>query len=517
MPGTIEDIPVSGPGTPARQAEPFFLVVFGASGDLTSRKLLPAIYNLHCQGLLHDKSRVIGFARTEMTDDGFRDALRKATREALRCDGRGVDDAGWRLFASRLHYVRGDYGEAEGFQALRSRIAELSAGNGAAPPNTLWYLATPPQAFPAVVEQLDAAGLARKGATGAPWSRLVVEKPFGRDLASARELNRRIGQAFAEEQVFRIDHYLGKETVQNILVLRFANSIFEPIWNHKYVHHVQITAAEADGVARRGRYYDSAGAIRDMVQNHTMHLLCLVAMEPPFALEAGAVRDEKVQVLRALRPIPPQCAPENVVLGQYAPGKADGLDVPGYLQESDVSPDSRTETFAALRVMIDNWRWAGVPFFIRTGKHLPARRTEISVHFRSVPQVLFNAPPHGPLTPNVLAMRIQPDEGIHMEFQVKKPGLAMQIRPLEMSFSYAEGFGAAPPEAYQRLLLDAALGDATLFTRGDEVDAAWQFLTPVLEGCSQCRGPLPQYPAGTWGPQQAQRLLAAEGDRWHVR
>ncbi|MBE3070372.1 MAG: glucose-6-phosphate dehydrogenase, partial [Planctomycetes bacterium] len=373
---------------------------------------------------------------------------------------------------------------------------------------------TPPSAFLDIVGGLAASGLARPGACGAPWSRIIIEKPFGRDLASARALNAAVLGVFAEGQVFRIDHYLGKETVQNILVLRFANSIFDPLWNQKHVDHVQVTVAETSGVERRGPYYEQAGALRDMLQCHIMHLVSLVAMEPPVALEPDAIRDEKVKVMRSLRPIPPACVAEGVVRAQYAAGTAGGQPAAGYRQEADVAPDSATETYVAMKVFIDNWRWAGVPFYLRTGKRMPVRMTEISVHFKAVPRVLFGALARGPLEPNVLAIRIQPNDGISMRFQVKVPGPAMQVEPYQMDFGYADAFQRAP-EAYERLLLDAALGDSTLFTRSDEVEAAWAFVQPILDGCrTRPVRDLPTYPAGSWGPQEADDLIAADGRQW---
>jgi len=365
-----------------------------------------------------------------------------------------------------------------------------------------------------VIEQLRDAGLARRGAVEAPWARLILEKPFGRDLASARQLNALLGAAFSENQIFRIDHYLGKETVQNILVLRFANSIFEPIWNHKHVDHVQITVSETIGVEGRGAYYEQAGALRDIVQNHMMHLLCLVAMEAPTSLAPDAVRDEKVKVLGVLRPIARECLANGVVRGQYGPGEVLGRAAPGYVEEDGVPEDSDTETFVAFQALVDNWRWAGVPFYLRTGKRMPARITEVSVHFRALPQVLFNAPPFGPMPPNILALRIQPNEGISMRFQVKVPGPAMRIEPFQMDFGYTGAFGREPPDAYERLLLAAALGDPTLFTRSDEVEAAWAFVGPVIEGCRGRPTKLPVYPAGSWGPQEADALIGADGRAW---
>jgi len=511
---TLKDITFSAAEARKAAPEPFILVVFGASGDLTHRKLIPAVFGLDCQGMLPAAARVIGYARSEMTDERFREGLREGAQ--LSCEGRPLDEAGWRRFAERLSYHRGSYGRAEDFVALRERI-ERSAAEGGAAANCLFYLATPPGAFVSILRGLDEAGLARRGRREAPWSRVIIEKPFGEDLASARMLNEEAGRVFDERQIYRIDHFLGKETVQNLMVLRFANSIFEPIWHQKHVDHVQITVSESLGAEGRVGFYEQAGAIRDIVQNHMMHLLCLVAMEPPASLGADAIRDEKVKVLRALRPMTPQCVPGGVVRAQYAAGQIGGQHVGGYRELDRVAPDSTTETFVAFKAHVDNWRWSGVPFYLRTGKRLPVRRTAISIHFKPVPQVLFNAPPTGPLSPNVLTVRVQPDEGISMEFHVKVPGAAMRIRRHKMEFGYAESFGAAPPNAYQRLLLDAALGDATLFTRDDEVEAAWEYVGPLIEGCRQQAGkPLPTYPAGTWGPPRAERLIAEDGNRWHV-
>ena len=489
------------------EPEPFALVIFGASGDLTRRMLVPAVYSLFREGLLPEGSRVVGFARRAKSDAAFRGELREGVAAHARL--RLGDD--WDAFASRLHYVQGDYQGGASFTALRQRLDELAEAEGA-PRNALFYLATPPTVFETIAEHLDGAGLADES-TG--WSRLIVEKPFGHDLASAQALNARIERCFAEHQVYRIDHYLGKETVQNILVLRFANALFEPIWNQKYVNHVQITVAETVGVEQRGSYYDHAGALRDMVQNHMMHLLCLVGMEAPNSLDGKAVRDEKVKVLKALRPMPTACVAERVVRAQYAAGEAGGKTLPGYRAEEGVAPDSTTETYVAVKTFIDNWRWAGVPFYLRTGKALPAKITEIGIHFKPVPHVLFNAPPFGPMVPNVLALRIQPNEGIMLQFQVKVPGHGVRIQPFKMDFGYAASFGAEPPDAYERLLLDAALGDTTLFTRSDEVEAAWAFLQPILDGCAERPvRELPTYAAGSWGPKEADELIEADGRQW---
>ena len=485
--------------------EPFTLVIFGASGDLTRRKLVPALYDLFREGLLPDDFAVIGFARREKTDESFRAELAEGTKAFAR--GGRFDEAAWAAFAPKIHYHRSTFQDPEGFRTLRERLTG----------NRLFYLAVQPNAIETVIGQLRDAGLAEQGDGGRPWSRVIIEKPFGRDLASSRDLNATLATAFGEGQVFRIDHYLGKETVQNLLVLRFANSIFEPIWNQKYVDHVQIAVSETIGTEGRGAYYEQAGALRDIVQNHIMHLLCLVAMEAPVSLDADAVRDEKVKLLRALRPIPDECVTSGVVRAQYTAGTRSGKDVPGYREEDGVAPDSCTETFVAFKALIDNWRWAGVPFYVRTGKRLPARITEISVHFKTVPQVLFNTPELGPMRPNVLAIRIQPNEGISLRFQVKVPGPTVEIEPFQMDFGYGTSFGKEPPDAYERLLLDAALGDATLFTRGDEVEAAWQFVAPIVSCCEACSlYPLPTYAAGTWGPNEADDLIEADGRKWEI-
>jgi glucose-6-phosphate 1-dehydrogenase len=494
--------------------EPFTLVIFGATGDLTHRKLIPAVFNLFCQNLLPQDFSVIGFARREYDDQLFRQQLRQSL-ESLSPD-RPIDEECWARFTQKVFYHQTELTEPDGYHSLRQRIERETAQNQT-PGNSLFYLATPPEYFTEIINQLNQAGLAHRGAYCSPWSRIIIEKPFGRDLETARALNAHVGEVFDERQIYRIDHYLGKETVQNLLVFRFANSIFEPIWNQKYIDHVQIAVLEEIGIGTRGAYYDQAGAIRDIVQNHMMHLLSLVAMEPPVALEADAVRDEKVKILKALRPMPAECVGNHVVRAQYAAGTSAGKQVPGYLEESGVADGSLTETFVAMKVFIDNWRWAGIPFYLRTGKCMPVRITEIDIHFRSVPDVLFNTGDFGPMQPNLLAIRIQPNEGISLQFQVKTPGPEMRIQPFKMDFGYAGSFGKAPPEAYERLLLDAALGDSTLFARGDEVDAAWSYLTNILQGCAgQPVKKLPQYPAGTWGPTEGDELLATDNRFWSL-
>jgi len=494
--------------------EPFILVIFGASGDLTRRKLIPAVYSLFRQGFGPEKFSVVGFARRPQTDAGFAEAMRRGIETFARAKTADEPKDLWARFAARLFYHRGEFHEPKDYQSLRERLEGMAKKDGV-PGNYIFYLATQPDFFGPIAERLREAGLTRSNAQGSPWSRLIIEKPFGHDLASARELNRFLQSAFAEGQVFRIDHYLGKEAVQNILVFRFANSIFEPIWNQKYVDHVQITMSEEIGVEGRGPYYDKMGALRDMVQNHMMNLLSFVAMESPMDVSSRAVRDEKVKVLQSLRAIPRVCAVNGVVRAQYAAGTCRGKPVPGYRQEPGVAPGSLTETFVAFKANVDNWRWAGVPFYLRTGKRLPRRLTQISVHFKPVPQILFNADPEKQLPPNTLTLRIQPDEGIFLRFQQKVPGMAMDIQPFEMQFGYGAAFGKPPPEAYERLLLDAAFGDSTLFIRNDEVEAAWEYLDPIIEGCSGARGgQLPTYPAGTWGPKEADDLIRADGREW---
>jgi glucose-6-phosphate 1-dehydrogenase len=487
-------------------ADPFSIVIFGATGDLTSRKLIPALFGLYVQNLLPEKFRIIAFARRPMSDEEFRVTLRPKTG-----DGKSSDR--WADFAGHVVYHQGNFDDPADFQALRERLLQ----DNHLARNILYYFATPPDHFPTLVRQIEQAGLAieKSGETG--WKRVIVEKPFGRDLTSALQLNRQLQDTFSEDQIYRIDHYLGKETVQNLLVFRFANSIFEPLWNNKYIDHIQITVAESVGVEDRGGYYDRAGALRDIVQNHMMHLLALMAMEAPTSLRPDDVRTEKVKLLRALRPIPPSCAANGIIRGQYAAGTGHGQPVCGYREESRVAADSTTETFAAMKTCIDNWRWAGVPFYLRTGKRLAARITDIGVHFKPVPRVLFNSGAFGSMAPNVLAIRIQPDEGIMLQFQVKHPGPGMKIEPLKMQFGYADTYHHSPPEAYQRLLLDAAAGDSTLFTRDDEVEAAWAFLSPVIEGCcSSPDSPIYFYPAGSWGPKEADQLLSSDGRKWDI-
>jgi glucose-6-phosphate 1-dehydrogenase len=487
-----------------RGATPCAVVIFGGSGDLARRKLLPALYNLHRDRLLPGSFAVVGVGRREMQDEKFVESMRDGVRSHSR---RPFSDDLWSQIAGGLSYVSAGH-EVEDYRKLAAHLERLDRDRGTGG-NRLFYLATPPGAFAGIVDNLREAGLHRPG-SGGDWARIVLEKPIGRDLASALELNRAVNEVFDEETVFRIDHYLGKETVQNLLVFRFANAIFEPLWNQKYVDHVQITVAESIGVEGRGGYYEAAGATRDMVQNHIFQLLCLTAMEPPVSLDADAIRNEKVKVLQALRPIDAGGVFDSTVRAQYGAGVVDGERVAGYNEEADVAKDSRTETFIAHRLFVDNWRWAGVPFFLRSGKRLPKRVSEIALRFRDVPHRLFDQPQ----TTNTLALRIQPDEGITLKFDSKVPGPKPRIRPVSMDFRYGTSFGLEPPEAYERLILDAMLGDSTLFIRRDEVEASWQYIDSLIGSWEGDASPLPGYSAGSWGPEQAEELLERDGRSW---
>ena len=502
---TITTAPVSDSAT-----DPCTIVIFGASGDLTARKLMPALYNLALDGRLPPGLAVVGYSRTKWSNDAFREEARKNVEEHSR---RPLDPEVWDSFASGLFYSHGGYDDPEGHDRLNEKLREVEAERGIGG-NRLYYLAVPPTTFVDIIEQLGRCR--EQSAAGEGWSRVIIEKPFGVDLASARELNRAVHSVFSEDDVYRIDHYLGKETVQNIIVFRFANGIMEPIWNRRYVDHVQITVSESLGVGHRGSYYDGSGALRDMVQNHIMQLLALIAMEPPLAIDGLSVRDEKVKVLNAVRLFDNDEVALATARGQYGPGWVAGEEAPAYRAEEGVPDDSRTETFAAMRLFIDSWRWAGVPFYLRTGKRLPKRSTEIAITFKPAPQLLFQDfvdEPH--LEPNVLSIRIQPNEGISLKFLTKVPGSPPRLRPAAMDFLYGTSFVIQSPSAYETLLLDALQGDATLFTRSDEVVAAWTIMDRVLNGWhSMPPLELPNYEAGTWGPAAADELIERDGRKW---
>lgn len=487
------------------------LVIFGASGDLTQRKLMPALYSLAHDGLLPAGQTIIGFARPELTDEAWRTAMRDACNKFARV--RPVDEAVWENFAKGIFYVKGDFNDPEAYLRLNQRLQECDRTRGTGG-RRIYYLAVPPNFFPVISEFLGAEKMVNDPERGGPFTRVIIEKPFGHDLASAKELNRVAVTTFRERQVFRIDHYLGKETVQNLLVLRFANGIFEPFWNRQYIDHVQFTVAETVGVEKRGGYFETAGITRDIIQNHMLQLVSLIGMEPPVAYEPDAVRDEKVKVLRALREFPRGSEGECAVRGQYTDGSVLGEPAPAYRKEPSVSPESRVETYSAIKLFIDNWRWADVPFYVRAGKRLPKRVTDISIHFRSAPYPLFNKMQTLRMQSNVLAIRIQPDEGISLKFDSKVPGPTVRTAPVTMEFRYATSFGAEPPEAYERLLLETMLGDSTLFARRDEVETAWAWIDPLLRAwASDGRAPEP-YPAGTWGPEAADKLIEKEGRKW---
>lgn len=488
-----------------RRAPAGALVIFGASGDLTARKLIPAVASLARRRLLPSAFAVVGVARSPMSDDDFR-----AKMIAAVPDG----GPGWHELVKGFRYVSGDYGGADTMERLCSVLDSLDTDLGTGG-NRLFYLATPPAVFEAVADALGACGLSHSSA-GQGFARLVIEKPFGRDLGSARSLDAALHRSFEEAQIYRIDHYLGKETVQNVLALRFANAIFEPIWDRRYLDHVQITVAEALGVEHRGGFYETAGALRDIVQNHVMQVLSLTLMEPPATIDAQGIRDEKVKALRAVKVMAVEQVATDVIRAQYERGWSEGMSVPGYREEEGVAPDSHTETYVAMRLEVDNWRWAGVPVFVRTGKRLPKRVTEVALQFQRVPHLPFRAHESRDLTPNALVLRIQPDEGINLRFGAKVPGQAFEVRDVLMDFSYGAAFLEEAPDAYERLILDAMIGDPTLFIRSDEVLQAWEIVDPILTAWGSGQAPLAGYPAGTWGPAPSDQLLAREGRRWRT-
>jgi glucose-6-phosphate 1-dehydrogenase len=493
-----------------RTAEPCIVVIFGASGDLTKRKLVPALYRLVQERLLPAEFAIIGLARTQMSSEEFRARMKEAVLEFS--EAKRVDEEVWNSFSKGLHYLTADINNPADYQQLSQLLAQLDTERGTQG-NRLFYLSVAPKFYAGAVKQLGEHGLAIPQGKG--WVRVIVEKPFGTDLESAKTLNRELLKYLDEQQIYRIDHYLGKETVQNLLVFRFANGIFEPLWNRQYIDHVQLTNAEMVGVEGRGGYYDSAGVLRDMIQNHVFQVLSLVAMEPPVSLHSEAVRDEKIKALRAARDFTVERVREDCVRGQYGSGSIAGQTVPGYREEPEVTVDSATETFAMLKMYFDNWRWAGVPFYIRSGKRLPKRVTEIAIQFKAAPLALFGEAMQQ-MTPNQLIIRIQPDEGITLRFAAKVPGQTTNIRDVNMDFRYGASFGIQLAEAYERLLLDCILGDSTLYARKDMTERGWELVMPILDewAATKEKVDFPNYEAGTWGPQASHDLIERDGRRW---
>jgi len=490
-------------------SDPCTMVIFGAGGDLTRRKLIPALYNLAKYQLLSREFAIIGVGRTPLSEEDFRkrisDDLRKFATDS-------VDPEIWEWFLPRMEYIAGDMNDKSLYPRLNDLLDQTDKAYSTRG-NHLYYMATAADYFGPVVENLAAVGLMQED--NQQWRRVIIEKPFGHDLESARALNRRLLQVASEKQIYRIDHYLGKETVQNILAFRFANGIFEPIWNRRYIDHIQISVAETVGVEQRGGYYDQAGALRDMVPNHIMQLISLTAMEPPVSFRADAVRDEQAKILHAIQPLSAEEVLLRTVRGQYGPGSLGEERMPGYREETGVPPDSRTETFVAMKLLIDNWRWADVPFYLRTGKRLPGRSTNVVIQFRRAPFVLFRDTPVENLLPNQLVLHIQPEEGISLRFAAKVPGPAMRLDPVDMDFEYQDYFGSQPSTGYERLLHDCMIGDATLFQRADMVEAGWCVVSPVLDVWKALPPRnFPNYPAGTWGPKESEDLLERDGRRW---
>ena len=506
---TTETQPATAKPRVGRPADPCVMVIFGASGDLTRRKLVPALYNLASQQLLSREFAVVGVGRTPMTTE----EVRKRFSADFRQFATGaVDSDLWEWFVRRLYYVTGDAGDAATYNELKETLAQVDHDHSTHA-NFFFYLATAPEFFGDIVERLSGVGLMSED--NGQWRRVIIEKPFGHDLDSARALNQQLLKVAGERQIYRIDHYLGKETVQNILAFRFANGIFEPIWNRRYIDHVQISVAETVGVEKRGGYYDHAGSLRDMVPNHIMQLISLTAMEPPISFEANAVRDEQAKILHAIQPFSSEDVLSKTVRGQYGEGVVDGQRLPAYRTEQGVPPDSRTETFVAMKLAIDNWRWAGVPFYLRTGKRLPSRNTHVVIEFRRAPFVLFRETQVEDLMPNQLVLHIQPEEGISLRFAAKTPGPAMRLGEVDMDFAYADYFGQTPSTGYERLLHDCMIGDATLFQRADMVEAGWSIVNPVLDVWKALPPRnFPNYASGTWGPKEGDDLLERDGRHW---
>jgi glucose-6-phosphate 1-dehydrogenase len=483
--------------------KPAVIVIFGASGDLTQRKIVPALYNLFLDKWLPEPFALVGFSRTSFSDASFCNHLRQGVDQFSR---RGKSsNREWQDFSAHITYMKADYNDSSAYAVLSDRLSKLGKGH-----HYLFYLSTPPEEFKVIAQQLEKAKLSHDRNR----ARIIIEKPFGRDLVSAHSLNQTLNSVFHESQIYRIDHYLGKETVQNILALRFANALFEPIWDRRYIDHVQITVAEDVGVEHRGGYYEQAGALRDMIQNHLLQILCLIAMEPPVSFDADEIRNKKVDVLHAIRPILQEQVNQFAVRGQYGDGWIRGQRVPAYREEPGVVSDSSTETFAALKLYVDNWRWQDVPFYLRTGKRLPGKVSEVSIQFRPVPHQSFPPPAVKGWQANRLVVHIQPEEGTLLRIQAKEPGLTMYLSPVDMRFTYKEAFETPPPEAYETLLLDVILGDAMLFMRADQVEAAWSIVTPVLDGWQMIPPDFPNYSAGSWGPEAATTLIAKDRKKW---
>jgi glucose-6-phosphate 1-dehydrogenase len=504
--------PLEEPRRFGKVADPCILVIFGATGDLTSRKLLPALYNLAREGQLPSHFACVGFARREKTHDQFRDEMREAVNRFSRI--KPIDKELWQSFSEQLFYHRSEFDHEEGYDELRSFLNDLDIKFGTKG-NRVYYLSTQPSYFPVVIEKLKSHKLIQSPESE-EWTRIIIEKPFGHDLQSAMELQKQITQYLDESQIYRIDHYLGKETVQNLLVFRFGNPIFENLWNNHHIDNVQLTVSEEIGIGTRGRFWEEAGMLRDIVQNHMMQLLSLVAMEPPSSMKANSIHDEKVKVLEAIRPFPVSQIDQFVIRGQYGEGFINGLSVPAYRDEENVAPESVVETYTAMELLIDNWRWAGVPFYLRAGKRMPERATEIAITFKAAPGYLLQI--NGKQNdPNVLVIRIQPDEGISLKMNCKVPGMSSQIQPVKMDFRYGAYFGSTPPEAYERLICDCMAGDSTLFARVDEVMASWRLLTPVLDHW-QATKPygFPNYESGSWGPIASDEMLARSGRAWRL-
>lgn len=496
-----------------RPIPPCNIIIFGATGDLTHRKLLPALFSIDAQGLLPDNLKIIGFARRDYSDISYREEVKQALQQFIPDMWKEAQSI-WKRFSERIVFHRSDFDNEQGFLWLKERLDKIDQDSGTGG-NRLFYLATPPATYSTIIEQLGASGLAHHDVEGGPFVRIIVEKPFGSDLETARTLNSELKAVFDEDQIYRIDHYLGKETVQNIFVFRFANAMFEPLWNTKYIDNIQITVAETVGVEQRAGYFDKAGELRDMVQSHALQIISLIAMEPPISLTANDIRDEKVKVLRAMKPVQTEECTASVIRGQYFEGKIDGKEVPAYRDEPNVPHESVTDTFVALRLDITNWRWSGVPFYLRAGKRLPKRLTEVNIVFKEIPPILLKQMAPKGIEPNVITIRIQPDEGISMRLGAKPPGAQTRVEPVDMNFTYGTSFGQRIHDAYERLLMDAMVGDASLFTRDDEVEAEWGLITPILEHWASTPPPrLPNYAAGTWGPDDADYLLECTGRKW---